>query len=163
MFRMCIYQDACLKVIAVGYVRLTNSLVTIYSSGGIRMKKVLILSCIISLTGCASIVSGPKQSVSVEAPPVSGATCTLSNNDGAWFVAATPGSVTINRNSSNLVISCKKDGKTLGTTQVPSSVRPLVMGNIVFFIVGGIIGTAIDMGTGAAYEYPTLITVPTQK
>lgn len=125
------------------------------------MKKALFLSCIVSLTGCASIVSGPKQSISVEAPPVSGATCTLSNNDGEWFVTSSPGSVTINRDSSDLIITCQKKGETLGTTKVSSSVRPLVIGNIVFFIVGGIIGTAIDMGTGSAYEYPTLIKVPT--
>ena len=127
------------------------------------MKTALLLSCIALLTGCASIVSGSKQSVSVEVPPVSGAVCTLSNNDGEWFVTSSPGSVTINRDSSDLVISCKKNGETLGVTQVSSSMRPLVIGNVVFLLVGGIIGTAIDFGTGSAYEYPTLIKVPIQK
>ncbi len=94
---------------------------------------------------------------------VSGATCTLSNNDGEWFVTSTPGSVTINRDSSDLIITCKNKEETLGTTKVSSSMKPLVIGNIVFFIVGGIIGTAIDMGTGSAYEYPTLIRVHVQK
>ena len=109
------------------------------------MKTALFLSCIVLLTGCASIVRGSKQSVSVEAPPISGATCTLFNNDGEWFVTSTPGSVTINRDSSDLVVNCKKNGETLGTAQVSSSMRPRVIGNVVFLLVGGIIGTAIDI------------------
>ena len=52
------------------------------------------------LGGCASIVNGQNQSVSVEARnetgAVAGVNCKLSNNKGTWFVT-TPGSTTVQR------------------------------------------------------------------
>ncbi len=43
-----------------------------------------------------------------------------------------------------------------GTTVVKSSTKGMAWGNI---LAGGIIGGAIDAGTGAAYDYPSLINV----
>lgn len=39
---------------------------------------------------------------------------------------------------------------------IKSSAKGMAYGNI---LAGGIIGAAVDMGTGAAYDYPSLITV----
>jgi hypothetical protein len=112
-----------------------------------------------ALTGCASIVNGQNQPLSVETRnetgPVAGATCKLSNNKGSWFVT-TPGSATVQRSYGNLAIHCTKDGHPPGEMAVKSSTKPMAFGNILF---GGAIGVAVDVGTGAAYDYPTLITV----
>ena len=63
-----------------------------------------------AVTGCASIVSGHQQSVSVSTNPVTGANCTLENNKGRWYVPSTPGSVTVHRSFEDLQIECKKKG-----------------------------------------------------
>eukprot|EP01036_Dinobryon_divergens_P044349 gene44349-59166_t len=112
-----------------------------------------------SLTGCASIVNGQNQSVSVETRvdtgPVVGAYCTLNNNKGTWFVT-TPGSATVQRSFEDLSVKCTKDQMEPGMTSVKSATKGMAFGNILF---GGPIGAGVDMASGAAYDYPNLITV----
>lgn len=109
--------------------------------------------------GCASIVNGQNESVSVEAKgdsgPVAGATCSLSNDKGKWFVT-TPGSTTVHRSSKDMEVRCEKSPLDPGVAMVKSNVKGMAFGNILF---GGFIGAGVDMATGAAYDYPTLITV----
>lgn len=123
------------------------------------MKKVAVAVMTIALTGCASIVNGNNQVVSVEArnkgQQVVGATCTLVNPKGTFYVT-TPGTVTIHRAYDDLNVKCEKDGLQPGLANVKSSTKPMAFGNILF---GGVIGAAVDAGSGAAYDYPTLISV----
>lgn len=111
-------------------------------------------------TGCASIVSGTNQSISVETrsasgESIAGANCKLDNPKGTWYVT-TPGSVTVHRAYDNLSIYCTKAGEQPGTASIKSSTKGMAFGNILF---GGIIGAGVDTASGAAYDYPTLITV----
>ncbi|EMN1927610.1 hypothetical protein RVV18_001997 [Burkholderia ambifaria] len=123
------------------------------------MKTIWVVTGLLSLSGCASIIDGSTQVVSVEtrsaAEAVTSASCKLTNDKGTWFVT-TPGSVSLHRSMGDLNIKCDKEGREPGISTVASSARGMVAGNLLF---GGIVGTAIDMGTGAAYDYPTLITV----
>ncbi len=110
------------------------------------------------LSGCASIVTGTNQSVSVETPGCPGATCKLSNDKGIWYVSSTPGSVTVHRAYSDLAVVCSKEGYNAdGLGSEKSSTKGMAFGNI---LIGGVIGAGIDVGTGAAYDYPATITVP---
>lgn len=111
-------------------------------------------------TGCASIVSGTNQAISVETRSLSGdmvagANCKLENPKGTWYVT-TPGSVTIHRAYDDLSIYCTKPGEQPGIASAKSSTKGMAFGNILF---GGVIGAGVDTATGAAYDYPTLITV----
>ena len=108
------------------------------------------------LSGCASIVSGTNQSVSVDTPGCDAAACQLTNDKGTWYVKS-PGSVTVSRAYGNLSVVCSKEGFGNATTSVASSTKGMAFGNI---LVGGIIGAGVDMGTGAAYDYPATISVP---
>jgi len=113
------------------------------------------------LAGCASIVSGANQSVSVETRldggvPVKGANCQLSNNKGSWFVT-TPGSVVVQRSFEELSVRCEKEEHQVATLGVKSATKGMAFGNILF---GGIIGAGVDVASGAAYDYPNVITVP---
>jgi hypothetical protein len=111
------------------------------------------------LTGCASIVNGSNQVVSVEArnkgQHVTGATCQLNNGKGTYFVT-TPGTVTVHRAYDDMNVKCEKDSLQPGLATVKSNTKAMAFGNILF---GGFIGAAVDAGTGAAYDYPTLISV----
>lgn len=110
-------------------------------------------------SGCASIVSGQQQSLSVatqcRGASVPGAACKLRNDDGEWYLT-TPGSVMVDRSGQALSVTCEKPGHLPALTNRASHAKGMAFGNIIF---GGIIGGAVDMGTGAAYDYPTLVTV----
>jgi hypothetical protein len=80
----------------------------------------------------------------------------MTNDKGTWFVT-TPGSVSIHRSLEDLTLSCTKDGFAPATDVEKSATKGMAFGNILF---GGLIGTAVDVSTGAAYDYPTLISVP---
>ncbi len=121
----------------------------------INYKNTIILLHALFLRGCASITTGSNQSLSVNTEPESGANCELKNDKGTWYISSTPGSVVVNRSYSDLHIICKKDSKS-GNSAVKSTTKGMAFGNI---IAGGIIGVGIDVHTGAAYDYPTSISV----
>lgn len=110
-------------------------------------------------SGCASIVSGVYQPISLETRvngvAVAGAACTLSSNKGTWFVTS-PASVTVHRGFQDIAVECSKPGLEPSLTTVPSHVRAIAFGNLLF---GGLIGVAVDSGDGAAFDYPDLFTI----
>jgi hypothetical protein len=117
-----------------------------------------ILVCAVS-SGCATITTGQNQSLSVESRDkgilVAGGACRLQNNKGTWFVT-TPGSVTVNRSYRDMEINCTHEKYEPGSVVVKSSTKAMAFGNI---LIGGLIGVAVDVGTGSAYDYPPLISV----
>lgn len=110
-------------------------------------------------TGCASITTGQNQSLSVETradgKPVAGASCKLENDKGTWY-ATSPGTAVVRRSYDDLSVRCEKSGHEPGVTAAKSSTKAMAFGNILF---GGIIGAAVDAGSGAAYDYPSIIAV----
>lgn len=124
--------------------------------------KIVLVSALVSscmLSGCASIVNGNNQVVSVETrhkgEAVAGATCQMTNGKGTFYVT-TPGTVTVNRAYEDMSVKCEKSNYQPGLSTVKSSTKPMAFGNIIF---GGIIGAGVDIATGSAYDYPSLITV----
>ncbi len=124
------------------------------------MKQIAFLSATISLsllTGCASIVNGTHQKISVLTSPVNDAKCALKNNKGEWSVNSTPASIIVQRSDKDLVITCNKQGYAKSTTQIQSKTTSAVYGNL---LLGGGIGAVIDKSNGSAYEYPPKIKIP---
>jgi len=109
--------------------------------------------------GCASIVSGHNQSISVvstnQGVDLIGAHCSLVNDKGTWY-ATTPGSVTVRRSFTDLAVDCAADTAPRGRVAVKSTTKGMVAGNLLF---GGVIGVGVDTVSGAAYDYPAVITV----
>lgn len=124
-----------------------------------RISTYLLVAAAAFLGGCASIVNGHNQALSVEtraaSGPITGASCKLSNNKGTWFVT-TPGSTTVQRSFEDMLVRCDKESHEPGIAAVKSSTKAMAFGNIIF---GGVIGAGVDIATGAAYDYPSLITV----
>lgn len=113
------------------------------------------------LPGCASIINGTSQPVSVvtklkdSSQDVMGAQCTLTSSKGEWYVR-TPGTVVVHRGYGDMAVVCSHPNYT-GTASIKSSTKPMAFGNIIF---GGVIGAGIDMGNGSAYDYLDMIVVP---
>jgi hypothetical protein len=124
-----------------------------------RVAMSLVGAAFVLLTGCASIVNGNQQSVSVKTGNVQGATCSLENNKGKWYVAQTPGSVMVHRSYGDLKVACQKQNY-VGEQKVASKTKGMAFGNVVF---GGVIGAGVDMADGAAYDYPTDINISMAK
>ncbi len=127
------------------------------------MKKLLLVPICalpILMSSCASIVSGENQSVSVNTTPVAGASCSMENDKGKWYIPSTPGSVTVHRSYNDLKVSCSKPGYHVMEKDIKSSTKAMAFGNALF---GGVIGAGVDMADGAAYDYPTDIQVPMKR
>ncbi len=107
-------------------------------------------------SGCASITTGHNQTLSVETPACLAATCKLTNDKGTWFVNSTPGSVTVNRAYGDMTVACEKGDVKAAPAQFKSSTKGMAYGNI---LIGGIIGAGVDVATGAAYDYPAVLSV----
>ena len=118
------------------------------------MKTLLTITLCLSLSACASIVSGTTQSLSVETSPKN-ASCALQNDKGKWYVNDTPASVVVNKSYNDLSVTCQK-GSLAGEGKFKSKSNAAGFGNIVF---GGAIGAGVDHETGAAYDYPDVLRV----
>ena len=116
----------------------------------------ILLISIVQLYGCASIVSGQTQLISVSAPNCPDADCKLVNDDGTYYVK-TPGTVSVEREYDDLTITCQKEGYESSMIKVSSTTKGMAFGNI---LLGGGIGAGVDMATGAAYDYPSEIISP---
>src|SRR5215472_6591915 len=110
----------------------------------------------VAVSGCATIVDGTKQSVSVSTTPVQGADCTLTNSEGTWYLTS-PGSVEVHKTKNDMTVTCKKDGFQPGSQVAVSNFGGMTFGNIV---AGGVIGAGVDAASGANYSYNTPIVVP---
>jgi len=113
----------------------------------------------LGIGGCASITTGTTHLIYVETKhkdaEVRGANCRLENSAGKIEIR-TPGSGTVQRTASDLMIECEADGMPRGSAVARSRIRGALLGNIVF---GGGIGAIIDAGTGAAYQYARKVVV----
>lgn len=112
----------------------------------------LAAAVIVLSSGCASITTGTTQPLTVTTKQsgnhIVGASCHLTNGKGTYYVT-TPGTVTVTRSFSDMIVVCKKDPLPDANMTVKSSVKGMAFGNI---LIGGVI---VDTSTGAAYDYPT--------
>ena len=104
------------------------------------------------LPGCATIVKGTTQPVTINTEPA-GAACNVVRDGGTiGVVDPTPGTVQIGKIHRPLYVNCKKSGYEDISQQVHSRFQTMTLGNI---LIGGIIGFGVDAMSGAMYEYPT--------
>ncbi|MCB0340544.1 MAG: SHOCT domain-containing protein, partial [Bdellovibrionales bacterium] len=106
--------------------------------------------------GCASILSGKSQTITITTNP-EGARCELIREGRIiGTVENTPGAVTINKTKHDIDVNCKKDGFTDSKAFADSGTEGSTFANI---ILGGGIGWAIDSAAGADNKYPETVTV----
>lgn len=117
---------------------------------------VAILPAAAQLTGCATLVKGSSQSVIVNTDPP-GAICTLSRRGKEIAVVdPTPGTVTVDKSKDAVAVSCNRAGYLESAGTITSQFQPMTFGNILF---GGLVGVAIDAGSGAMSEYEPIVTL----
>lgn len=117
--------------------------------------KILPLILVVILTGCASFISGSRQSVTVITPDASGSSCILTDSKGRVSnVENTPGTAIVKKGDGPISVICKKEGYKAGVGQIDESVTPATAGNILFppgFLIDGI--------TGSSEKYDSTVTI----
>jgi hypothetical protein len=111
----------------------------------------------LALSGCATMVTGSSEDIAVLTPPVSGATCVLSNAAGSWTVV-TPTVAHVQRSKTDMRITCTKPGYRDADAALPSHLEGLTIGNVA--TLG--LGVGVDAYTGAINQYPHSIQIPMQ-
>lgn len=119
------------------------------------------LAVAISLaTGCATVTTGSSQTLTVSTIP-DGATCLmLRDGETVGAINGTPGSVTVDKDSDPINVECTLEGHQASSESVESKFQGATLGNV---LIGGVIGIAIDAGSGAMNKYPSsveLILIP---
>ena len=117
---------------------------------------VTVLPLLMVLAGCATIIKGTTQSISLKTPPAEGAQCELKNAEGTWYVT-TSGSVTVHKTKTDLTVICTKAGFQDATATIPARFNGVTAGNI---LLGGIVGLTVDAASGANYGYTELTEIP---
>jgi len=111
---------------------------------------------VVSLSGCASIISGTSQEIKVVTNPP-GANCELVR-EGAVIarVYQTPGGATIQKTKDDITLKCHKEGYQEATYVNHSGIDGATYGNIV---LGGAVGWGVDSSIGADNRYDSIVNV----
>lgn len=122
------------------------------------MNKLLALTFVVTLAGCASITQGTTQVISFTIEPQE-ARCSIVNKDGATLgtVSGKSNLLQISKGSGDLIANCTAAGFEQKTTRIVSTTQ-----------TAGVIGIAIDFGitdmlTGAMWKYPDHVSIVMEK
>jgi hypothetical protein len=110
-----------------------------------------------ALSGCATVIKGETQTVTVASPPAVGARCALFTADQYYGDLLTPGAITIPRSRQDITVACTRRGFKDASATVSSDFNFVTLGNAV---IGGLIGVTVDATTGANDSYPHEIEIP---
>ena len=116
----------------------------------------VIMLALVTLSACATVTSGTDHTLLVESDPA-GATCVL-RRDGANIGAVnpTPGSVRISKSRHDITVNCDKADHEATSSTVTAGFQAMTLGNV---LIGGVIGLAADLASGAAITYPESVKV----
>jgi hypothetical protein len=108
------------------------------------------------LSACATVTSGTDHNLLVESDPA-GATCML-RREGANIgaVNTTPGSARISKSRHDITVTCERPDYEASSSTVAAGFQAMTLGNV---LVGGVIGIAADLASGAAITYPDSVKV----
>lgn len=114
------------------------------------MKRISILTLVIAVSGCASIIDGGHQNINL-IPSTSGkVNATVTSPSGVQEVTL-PAVIHTDRSKKDIIVKIEGDKCHEESTQtVQSSMNPVILGNV---ITGGLPGSTTDFATGAAWEY----------
>jgi len=104
---------------------------------------ILIFLCVRLAVGCATIIHGTTQDITVSSAP---------DQAEVWIdgsrMSSTPTKVTLKRKD-NYLVTIKKEGYKEATVKIEGTTSAWIIGNVIF---GGIIGCGVDLITGGAYD-----------
>jgi len=126
--------------------------------------KILYSILIISLlSGCASIVSGGRQNVTVITPGIEGASCSLTDSAGrVWYVEETPGTALVKRGDGPITVICNMEGYAKGIGVIKEKIAGANYGNLALGPAAPI-GYFVDSLGGSAQKYENMVEISLEK
>ena len=108
------------------------------------------------LSACATVTSGTDHTLLVESDPA-GAACML-RRDGANIGAVnpTPSAIRISKSRHDITVNCEKAEHEPTSRTVTAGFQAMTLGNV---LIGGVVGLAADLASGAAITYPESVKV----
>lgn len=107
------------------------------------------LGVMVMLAGCATMVKGTSQQISLDTPGYPGAECTLRSKDFGTRKVVTPANFELPKSKYDIAVECRK-GCARGSGTIASNLEGMTAGNIV---AGGVVGFGVDAATGAMNKY----------
>jgi hypothetical protein len=126
-----------------------------------KFMKLGILVGAIALNGCASIIDGKNQTMTLNTRgnvDKSATECELRNTKGTWVTDGKE-SLMVRRDSADMIISCENESQE-GEMVLESSASVGWMAANFFMWDLCTISCIVDHSTGSLYEYPMSISVP---
>lgn len=121
---------------------------------------ILVLSL---LSGCASVLSGGTQSVTIVTPNADGANCSLTDSLGrVWHVTETPGTVVVRKGHGPITVICQKDGYAKATSLLDEKIAGASYGNLALGPAAPI-GYLVDSLAGSTQKYNPVMEMNLQK
>jgi len=111
------------------------------------------------LSGCASVIEGRAQEVTIQTNP-EGASCAVVRNGTPLGTVSTPGTIYIEKTKDDISIRCNKAGYAEATF-VNKSGYP--EHNWLYILVGGPVGWGVDSASGADNLYASPVTIDLSK
>jgi len=128
------------------------------------MKKSFFILLLLSLSGCATVISDKIQTVNIKVIDqnnelLSNAACVVVDPYKESFVVhGNPGVAHITRGHGDLKVTCNKAGYTQGPTATAANFNATTLANVLFFP-----GFIVDAATGAYKKYPSHLIVTMQE
>ena len=116
----------------------------------------VLMLALATLSACATVTSGTDHTLLVESAPA-GAACML-RRDGANIGAVnpTPSAIRISKSRHDITVNCEKAEHEPTSRTVTAGFQAMTLGNV---LIGGVVGLAADLASGAAITYPESVKV----
>lgn len=123
-------------------------------SGWSRSPVIILMSPLL-IAACATLTTGTSQSILVDVLNAPGAQCQGVDSRGRTYVwGNTPSTTTVHKGDGPVILTCEKDGFKKTVKEFDEEVAGATLGNL---LIGGGIGLAVDIASGAAQEYPSRV------
>ncbi len=113
----------------------------------------------LSAGGCATVLEGTSQVITVNTGAVADVDCTLSSPAFGSRTMKAPGAVTIEKSKHDVNVHCTKEGYEDGKAAITSHFAAATAANIVFGLSGIVIGGVIDAASGASNKYDAEVAI----
>lgn len=113
-----------------------------------------LISTLVLMSGCASVIDGPTQNITIATPGANEAECYLTN--GVKYHAVTGETLRIMRSSRDLVADCYASGDRHKQVVVSSTFNGWGAANVTNAVVPGV---TYDHYSGGLYVYPDVLTI----
>ena len=120
------------------------------------MRNRILLTLLLPLSACGTIVAGTTQTITVSTNPA-GAACTLDRSgQRLGIVSPTPGSIVVDKSSKPIKVNCNKNGFDSAMVEHKADFAAITAGNL---LMGGAVGVLVDAASGASSIYPSEVSI----